>query len=182
MKKLVWIGAVIQRTIDVSPASVWHGSAEKIAVWAHTNRDPKKQEVEFIFARSGSELWTLIKYSRSKIKNKKPIAVDVLFNAYPMVPLSCRSNLAWRYTFKPREICNWSKDDVLVIPRIPTRQNAQAWFENNLPSDLRTGDKKNFRTFFYRGQFYLLKYWGTVYGKRNENKGGYEKRGNIETR
>jgi hypothetical protein len=35
-----------------------------------------------------------IKYSRSKIKKQKPIAVDVLFRAYPMVPLSCRSNLA----------------------------------------------------------------------------------------
>jgi hypothetical protein len=34
----------------------------------------------------------------SNIKNKKkPTAVDVLFKAYPMVPLSCRSNLAGRY-------------------------------------------------------------------------------------
>jgi hypothetical protein len=32
-----------------------------------------------------------------KNKNKKPIAVDVLFKAYPMVPLSYRSNLARRY-------------------------------------------------------------------------------------
>jgi hypothetical protein len=31
-----------------------------------------------------------------KIKIKKPIAVDVLFKAYPMVPLSCRSNVAKR--------------------------------------------------------------------------------------
>ncbi len=38
-------------------------------IWAHANRDPNKQEVGFIFAWSGSELWTLIKYSRSKIKN-----------------------------------------------------------------------------------------------------------------
>ncbi len=30
-------------------------------------------------------------------KIKKHIAVDVLFKAYPMVPLSCRSNLAERY-------------------------------------------------------------------------------------
>ena len=28
-----------------------------------------------------------MKYSRSKIKNKKPLAVDVLFKAYPVVPL-----------------------------------------------------------------------------------------------
>jgi hypothetical protein len=32
-----------------------------------------------------------------KLKNQKPIAVDVLFNAYPMVPLSRRSNLAGLY-------------------------------------------------------------------------------------
>jgi hypothetical protein len=32
-----------------------------------------------------------------KIKKLKPIAVDVLFKAYPMVPLSCRSNLDGRY-------------------------------------------------------------------------------------
>jgi hypothetical protein len=77
--------AGIQRTIDVSPAFLEHGLAEKISVWAHANRDPNKQEDGFIFAWSGSELWTLIKYLRSKIKIKKPIAVDVLFNAYPMV-------------------------------------------------------------------------------------------------
>jgi hypothetical protein len=29
--------------------------------------------------------------------NQKPIVVDVLFKAYPMVLLSCRSNLAGRY-------------------------------------------------------------------------------------
>jgi hypothetical protein len=34
---------------------------------------------------------------RSKIKNKKPIAVDVLFKAYPLASLSCRSNLAGWY-------------------------------------------------------------------------------------
>jgi hypothetical protein len=33
----------------------------------------------------------------TKIKNQKPIAVDVLFKAYPMVPLSYRSNLAGGY-------------------------------------------------------------------------------------
>jgi hypothetical protein len=30
-------------------------------------------------------------------KNQKPVAVDVLFKAYPMVPLSCRSHLVRRY-------------------------------------------------------------------------------------
>jgi hypothetical protein len=36
--------AVIQRTIDFSPAYLEHGSAEKITVWAHANRDPNKHE------------------------------------------------------------------------------------------------------------------------------------------
>jgi hypothetical protein len=37
----------------------------------------------------------------SEIKKSKTKAVDVFFKAYPMVPLSCRSNLAGRYrTFK----------------------------------------------------------------------------------
>jgi hypothetical protein len=89
--------AEIQRTIDVSPAFLKHGLVEKIVVWALANRNPNKQEVGFIFAWSGSELWTLIKYLRSKIKIKKPMVVDVLFKAYPMVPLSCRSNRAGQY-------------------------------------------------------------------------------------
>jgi hypothetical protein len=34
--------AVIKRTIVVSPAFLEHGSAEKIAVCTHSNRDPNK--------------------------------------------------------------------------------------------------------------------------------------------
>ncbi len=74
---ILYSRAVIQRTIDASPAFFEHGLAEKIAVWAYANWDPNKQEVGFVFAWRGSELWTLIKYTRSKIKNKKPTAVDV---------------------------------------------------------------------------------------------------------
>ncbi len=44
----------------MSPSFLEHGSAEKVAVWAHANCDPNK-----------SEVGTLIKYTRSKIKNKK---------------------------------------------------------------------------------------------------------------
>ncbi len=40
---------VIQRTIVDFPAFLEHGSAEKIAVCAHTNRDPNKHEIGFIF-------------------------------------------------------------------------------------------------------------------------------------
>jgi hypothetical protein len=36
----------------------------------------------------------------TEIKNQKHIAVDVLLKGFPMVPLSCRSNLAGRYTVK----------------------------------------------------------------------------------
>jgi hypothetical protein len=32
-----------------------------------------------------------------KLKNQNHKVVDVLFKAYPMIPLSCRSNLAIRY-------------------------------------------------------------------------------------
>jgi hypothetical protein len=63
----------------------------------YANRDPINQEVRLIFAWSGSKLWSLLKYSNVKLKNQKPIAVDVLFKAYPMVPHSCRLNLARRY-------------------------------------------------------------------------------------
>ncbi len=69
-------------------------SAEKIAVWDHANRDPNKQEVGLIFALSGQNSYQIFKI---KSKNKKPIDIHVLFKAYPMVPLSCRSNLAERY-------------------------------------------------------------------------------------
>ena len=65
-------------------------------IYLHTNRDPNNR-IRCIFVFSGSELWTPFKYSRSKLKNQNPIAVDVLLKAYPMVPLSCRSNLAGRY-------------------------------------------------------------------------------------
>ncbi len=46
------------------------------------------KEVGRIFVWNGSELWTLLRFSRSKFKNLKPIAVDVLYKVYPMVPLS----------------------------------------------------------------------------------------------
>jgi hypothetical protein len=42
--------AVIRITIDVSPAFLEKDLVEKIAVCAHANRDPNKQEVGFIFA------------------------------------------------------------------------------------------------------------------------------------
>jgi hypothetical protein len=41
-------GSVLQRTIVDSPAFLEQGSAEKIMVCGHTNRDPNKQKVRFI--------------------------------------------------------------------------------------------------------------------------------------
>ncbi len=65
----------------------------------YTNRNPNKQEVGFTFVWSGSEFWSLFKFSKVKLKNQKHIAVDVHFKAYPMVPLSFRSNLAGGYLY-----------------------------------------------------------------------------------
>jgi hypothetical protein len=44
-----------------------------------------------------------------KYKIKKHIAVVVLFKTYPVVPLSCRSNLARRYL----SFCNFTDCDLL---------------------------------------------------------------------
>jgi hypothetical protein len=51
------------------------------------------------FLYLAAQNFELFKYSRSKLKNLNPIAVDVFFKAYPMVPFSCRSNLAGRYLY-----------------------------------------------------------------------------------
>jgi hypothetical protein len=39
------------------------------------------------------------KYSKVKLKNQNPIAIDALFKAFPMVQLPCRSNLAGQKQF-----------------------------------------------------------------------------------
>jgi len=49
------------------------------------------------------KLWTLYKNSRSKLKNLKPIVVDVLSQTYPMVSLSYRSKLYRRHTGRRRK-------------------------------------------------------------------------------
>jgi hypothetical protein len=93
---ILYLKAVIQRTNDVSPAFLEHGSVKKIAfehlqtvIQTSTGRrlDSFLHEVAQIF-----ELLFKIQYL-----NHKPIAVDVLFKAYQMVPLSCRFNLAGQY-------------------------------------------------------------------------------------
>jgi hypothetical protein len=60
--------------------------------------DPNKQEVGFIFACSAAQNFEVFSNIQElNFKKQKPIAVDVLFKAYPMVPLLCRSNLAGQY-------------------------------------------------------------------------------------
>jgi hypothetical protein len=44
------------RTIVDFPAFLEHGSAEKIAVCAHTNRDPNKQEVGSFLSEAAQNL------------------------------------------------------------------------------------------------------------------------------
>jgi hypothetical protein len=85
---ILYLQAAIPRTIVDSPAFLEHGSAEKTAVCGHTTRDPNKQQVRFIFCMK--RLRTLISSQifKIKIKNQKHIAVDDLFKAYPMIPLS----------------------------------------------------------------------------------------------
>jgi hypothetical protein len=90
--------AVIQRTIVDFPAFLEHGSAEKIAVGAHTNRDPNKQEVGFFYCMKRL-LKSFQKFKTKTKKIKNPIAMDDFFKACPMTPLSCRSNLAGRYLY-----------------------------------------------------------------------------------
>ena len=93
------------RNPNQNRAALWrifssNGSApanRKTAFYA--NREPNKQEIGFNFAWSGSELWSCFKYSVLKLKNQKHIAVDVLLKGFPMVPLSCRSNLAGQYLY-----------------------------------------------------------------------------------
>jgi hypothetical protein len=75
--------AVIPRTIVDFPAFLEPGSAEKIAVYAHTTQYPNKEEC---LQAQNFEVFTNI--HKLKLKNRKPKAVDVLFYAYPMVPLS----------------------------------------------------------------------------------------------
>ncbi len=51
--------------------------------------------------------YQIFNIKNKKFKNKKPIAVDVLFNAYPMVPLSCRSNQAGWYLYIILKMLSW---------------------------------------------------------------------------
>ena len=90
----------IQTKIEQNFGGFFH----KIKVRQPTGRKDSKQteipKAEGWIHSCMKRLRTLNSYQIFNIKNKKykkPLAVDVLFKAYPMVPLSCRSNLAGRY-------------------------------------------------------------------------------------
>ena len=83
----------------------------------YATRDPNKQEVGFNFAWSSSELWSCFRYSVLKFKNQKHIAVNVLLKGFPMVPLSCRSNLAGRYVYLLVESSRLVKLIVMLVSR-----------------------------------------------------------------
>jgi hypothetical protein len=76
---LFYSRAVVQRTIFYFPAFLEYGSAE--------SEQAGGLETFLSEAAQNSQL---------KLKNQKPTAVDVFFKAYPMIPLSCRSNQAGR--------------------------------------------------------------------------------------
>ncbi len=78
---------VIQRTIVDFLAFLEHGSAEKIAVCAHTNHDPNKQEVGFFF------VWSLFKNSKLKLKNQKPTRLKTFI--WPIQWYHCYADPIW---------------------------------------------------------------------------------------
>ena len=89
--------AVIRRPIVDFPAFLETGLPEKIAVCYHTTCDPNKQKDQMYFCMKQPRALKSFQKFRSKLKNQKPIDVDILFQVYPMVPLSCRSNMAGRH-------------------------------------------------------------------------------------
>ncbi len=78
--------AIIQRTIVVSPTFLEHSSAKKIAVCAHTNHDPNKQEDQRHFCIQRLITLNSFQILKTKIENKKSIAVDICksLSPYPL--------------------------------------------------------------------------------------------------
>ncbi len=76
---LVWIAewwnslpsSRTQRTIDISPAFLEHGSVKKITVWAHANRIPNKQEDWRPFCMKRLRTWKLFQIFSTEIKKSK---------------------------------------------------------------------------------------------------------------
>ncbi len=91
--------AVIQRTIVDSTAfleTAWWKRLRFVHIQLACQRS---RRFRGIFAWSGSELWTLFKYKRSKLKRQNSIAVDVL--SRPIQWYHSQADLIWAdVTFK----------------------------------------------------------------------------------
>ncbi len=85
--KIFYSLAVIQRTIVDSPGSRFVQTVIRTSSRLDWFLHDAAQNFE-VFSNNPKKM---------KIKKSKTIAVDDLFKAYPMIPLSCRSNLARRY-------------------------------------------------------------------------------------
>jgi hypothetical protein len=66
----------------------------------YTNCDPNKAGGWIYFCLKRLRTLKSFQILKTELINQKPIAVDDLFKTYPMVPVSCRSNLAGRYLYK----------------------------------------------------------------------------------
>jgi hypothetical protein len=106
-------------------------------IYLHTNRDPNNR-IRCIFVFSGSELWTPFKYSRSKLKNQKPKAVDVLFlsngatlmqiQSGRTVPLNRRrSESSWHESRQncvmrgQRSVFRWASNTMYMTDKFPSQ-------------------------------------------------------------
>jgi hypothetical protein len=69
--EILYLQAATQRTIDASPAFMEYGSVKKIAVWAHANRDPNKQEDWVQFCMELLRTLKSFKIFKSEIKKFK---------------------------------------------------------------------------------------------------------------
>jgi hypothetical protein len=90
--------AVFQRTIVDIPAFFGDWFCRKDCGLCTHNPSAKEVGGLEIFLNEPAQDFELhLKIQDQNLKNQKPLALNVLSEAYPMVPLSCRSNLARRY-------------------------------------------------------------------------------------
>jgi hypothetical protein len=82
---IVFSRAVTQRKSVYFPAFLEHGSAEKISVCAHTNRDPKKQEDGLIFECQNFNLLVIPSTSSENLYELDlPSSSLVLIHCFPL--------------------------------------------------------------------------------------------------
>ncbi len=97
--------SAIQTKIEQHSGGLFHqikvrqpiGRQDSLQTWIQTSRRLDS------FLHEAARNFEVFQIFNRRLKNQKPITVDVLFKAYPMVPLSSRSNLAGRYLFFKRQ-------------------------------------------------------------------------------